>query len=152
MNQRLLTCTAIAALTGATLALAQEKGSWHAASRTARSITGDVAILNELISINFATFAIAQIRTLQPDEIAAEFDSDSTARGAGNLYRLSIPAKKKFLKGNTLCGSDETEWMASYVVGKDLQLAFFSGPKMPVFTHDALANSPDLCGTYSYVR
>ncbi len=152
MHKRLHPCAAIALLACTPLALAQEKGSWRAASKTARSITGDVAIVNERISINFAPFALAQIRTLQPDEIAAAFDSDSTAGGTANLYRVSIPATRKFLKGNTLCGSDETQWMASYVVGKDLQLAFFSGPKMPVFTHDALSNSPDLCGTYSYVR
>jgi hypothetical protein len=42
--------------------------------------------------------------------------------------------------------------MAAYVAGRTLHLAFFSGQKMPVFTPDAIANSTDLCGTFSYVR
>jgi hypothetical protein len=56
------------------------------------------------------------------------------------------------LHKNTLCGSDDAQWMATYVVGKDLQIAFFSGATMPVFTIDALANNPNLCGTFTYTR
>jgi len=33
-----------------------------------------------------------------------------------------------------------------------LKLAFFSGPNVPEFTLNAIANSTDLCGTFSYVR
>ena len=135
-----------------TLGAAQERGAWRAASQTARSITGDVAIGNERIAISFSSYPLAQIRSLQPDEIAAAFDSDSTRPGAGNLFRVSIPADKKFLHGNTLCGTDETQWVASYVSGKELKLSFFSGPKLPTLTHEALQNTTDLCGTYTYVR
>jgi hypothetical protein len=42
--------------------------------------------------------------------------------------------------------------MATYVEGRSLKLAFFSGQKAPVFTLDAISNSTDLCGTYNYVR
>jgi hypothetical protein len=42
--------------------------------------------------------------------------------------------------------------MATYVSGKTLQLAFFSGQKSPVFSLDAMANSTDLCGTFSYAK
>jgi len=51
-----------------------------------------------------------------------------------------------------LCGSEDTQWMATYVLGKTLEIAFFSGPKMPVFTMDAMENSTDLCGKFSYAR
>jgi hypothetical protein len=134
------------------LAAAQEKGNWHAASSTARSITGDVTISNQKISINFSGFPIAQIRGLQPSEVGVAFDVDGAAGGSGNLYRLSIPGTTRFLHKNTLCGNEDTQWMATYVVGRSLQLAFFSGQKMPVFTPEAIAASTDLCGTFSYVK
>jgi len=136
----------------AALAAAQEKGNWHAASSTARSITGDVTISNQKLSINFSGFPIAQIRGLQPSEVSVAFDVDDAAGGSGNLYRLSIPGTARFLHKNTLCGDEVTQWMATYVVGRSLQLAFFSGQKMPVFTPEAIAASTDLCGTFSYVK
>jgi len=136
-------------LTYAGFGAAQEKGNWHAASSTAKTITGDITISNEKLSINFSGFPIAQIRGLQQSELRAAFDGDGAA-GNGNLYRLSIPGATRFLHKNTLCGDEETQWMATYVVGRSLQLAFFSGQKMPVFTPDALATATNLCGTFSY--
>lgn len=131
---------------------AQEKGAWLAASSNARSITGDVELSSERISINFVTFTMARIRSLEKAELSAAFDADSNANGTGSLYRLNIPAARKFLKKNSLCGAEDTEWMATYVRGNSLQLAFFSGEKPPVFTLDALANSSDACGVFSYTR
>jgi hypothetical protein len=132
--------------------MAQEKGVWRAASTTAQSITGDVAFSSDKISINFASFTIAQIRALEPGEIAAVFNPDGAPTGSGNLFRTDIPGTKKFVHHNTLCGKEDTEWVVTYVSGRDLQIAFFSGEKMPVFTPDAIANSTNLCGTYLYVR
>jgi hypothetical protein len=131
---------------------AQEKGSWRAESSTARSITGDVSLSDEKILINFVSFPIARVRTLGRDELSAAFDADSNAAGNGSLYRLSIPAAKKFEHKNTLCGSDDTQWMATYVSDAGLQLAFFSGQKPPVFTIDAINNATNLCGTFTYGR
>jgi hypothetical protein len=45
-------------------AAAQDKGMWRAASNNARSITGDVALSDEKITINFVSFTIARIRAL----------------------------------------------------------------------------------------
>jgi hypothetical protein len=133
-------------------AAAQDQGYWRAASSTAKSITGDVAIADEKIAINFLNFTIARIRGLQLAEASALFDPDGTATGSGSLYRLNVPGEKKFLHKNSLCGSDNTEWMVTYVSGRSLQLAFFSGQKPPVFTSDSLENSTDLCGKFSYLR
>lgn len=149
---KLLYGIAILGLTCSILGLAQEKGNWRAASSTARSITGDIAFSNEKIAINFASFPIAQIRALTPEEASAAFDVDSNTSGSGNLYRLSIPGSKKFLHKNTLCGDEDAQWAATYVQGHSLQLMFFSTSKMPVFTPDAIANATNLCGTFSYVR
>jgi hypothetical protein len=131
---------------------AQEKGNWRAASNNARSITGDVALSEEKISINFSTFTMVRVRGLDKAEISAAFDADSNAEGSGSLYRLSVPAAQKFLHKNTLCGSDDTQWMVAYASGRSLQLAFFSGQKPPLLTRDAVSNSTDLCGIYSYVK
>jgi hypothetical protein len=131
---------------------AQEKGNWRAASSTARSITGDVALSDEKISINFLVFTMVRIRSLDKAELSAAFDADSNADGSGSLYRLSILAAKKFLHKNSLCGDEDTQWMATYVSGHSLQLAFFSGEHPPIFTLDAIGNSTALCGTFSYVK
>ncbi len=125
---------------------------WRAANTPAQSITGDVALSDAKLAINFSSFTIARIRELKPGEVSSVFDADSNAAVGGNLYRLSIPAAKKFLHHNSLCGAEETQWMATYVADGALHLAFFSGPKMPVFTPDAIANTTDLCGTFAYVR
>jgi hypothetical protein len=132
--------------------VAQESGNWRAASNTARSITGDVALSGEKLYINFSGFTMSRIRSLEKPEIGALFDPDNTATGTAGLYRLNIPATKKFLHKNTLCGSDDTQWMVAYASGRTLQLAFFSSEKPPLLTLDALSNSTDLCGKYSYVK
>ncbi len=131
---------------------AQDKGNWRAASKTAKGITGDITFAGQKIAINFSAFTVAQIHDLQPAEITAAFPVEGAIAGTGNLYRTSIPAAKTFLHHNTLCGSEETQWIATYVSGHTMQLAFFSGPQMPVFTPDVLANTTNLCGTFTYVR
>lgn len=131
---------------------AQEKGVWGAVSSNARSITGDVELSNEKIGIDFVSFTMARIRSLDKAELSAAFDADSNAPGTGSIYRLQVPFSRKFLHKNTLCGAEDTQWMATYVLGHSLQLAFFSGDKPPVFTLDALANSSDACGVFSYGR
>jgi hypothetical protein len=139
-------------LAGSVSAAAQDKGPWRAASSEAKSITGDIAISDARLTINFSGFTIAQIRALKPDEAAAAFDADRSVPGGGNLYRLEIPADRKFQHHNTLCGSDEAQWMATWAFASELHVAFFSGSKMPVLTLDALNGSPALCGTFGYVR
>ncbi len=139
-------------LMGSLRSVAQDTGSWSAASTNAKAITGDISISQTKLTINLSGFTIAQIRRLDSAEVLAVFDSEAVAGGSGNLYRLNIPGSKRFLHHNTLCGSDDTQWMATYAVGHTLQIAFFSGSEMPVMTTDALAKSTDLCGTFSYAR
>jgi hypothetical protein len=133
-------------------ATAQEKGYWRAENSTAKSITGDVALSDEKISINLVSFTVSRIRGLEKEEASALFEADGVATGSGSLYRLSIPASRTFLKKNTLCGSENTQWMVTYVAGRSLRVVFFSGQNPPVFTPDAIANSTDLCGRFGYVR
>lgn len=131
---------------------AQDAGYWRASSSEAKDITGDIVLAGSRLSINFSNFTIAEIRALTPAEGAAAFDADRTAPGGGNLYRLEIPAAKRFQHHNTICGTDETQWMATWGSGTELHVAFFSGSKMPTLTMDALANSTNLCGNFGYMR
>ena len=132
------------------LAPAQERGYWNAASSTAKSITGDLSFTPDKVTINFTSFTLAQIRALKPDEQQALFPDVGV--GVGNLYRVQIPSDKKFLRKNTLCGSDETDWIVTWVSGKTMQVAMFSGGAIPTLTPDALASNQRLCGTYTYSR
>jgi hypothetical protein len=152
MRERWLCAFLGSALACCVAAGAQERGNWRAASSPAQSITGDVGIGDEKIFINFYSFTIARIRDLEPGEVSSVFDADSGAGVRGSLYRLSIPGAKTFLHKHTLCGGEDTQWMATYVEGRSLHLAFFSGQKMPEFTPDAIGNSTDLCGRFSYAR
>jgi len=152
MRERWLCALLGSALACCVAANAQETGNWRAANSPAQSITGDVGIGSEKIFINFSSFTIARIRDLEAGEVSSVFDADSGAGVKGSLYRLSIPGAKTFLHKHTLCGGEDAQWMATYVEGRSLHLAFFSGQKMPVFTPDTIANSTDLCGTFSYAR
>ncbi|WP_254062498.1 hypothetical protein [Acidobacterium sp. S8] len=131
---------------------AQEFGYWRAAGSTAQSVTGDVGISETKLTIYFANFALVRARDLEPAEASSVFDVDSNSSEKGHLYKVNIPASKKFMHKNTLCGSEDTQWMATYVDGHTLHLAFFSGQKAPTFTLDAISNSSNMCGTYSYTR
>ena len=152
MWRRSLLIAAAGLLFGSLCGVAQDKGYWRAASSSANEITGDIAISETKLSINFSSFTVAQIRRLTPAEESAAFGSDINAAGVGNLYRLTVPAAKRFLHRNTLCGSEDTQWMATYVTGRTMQVAFFSGENMPVLTPDALADSTDVCGAFGYSR
>lgn len=137
---------------GSLCCAAQEKGYWRAASENANKITGDLTIGESRLTIDFTGYTLALIHKLTPAEMATAFDAAIDNPGTGNLYRLDIPAEKRFLHHNTLCGSDDTQWMASYVEGKYLQVLFFSGSDMPVLTGVALANSNNVCGRFTYER
>ena len=133
-------------------AAAQDRGSWMAASKNAASITGSINIREAKLTINFLTLPIAYTRSLQPAEVAAVFDADANSAGNGVLYRLKIPAAQRFLNKNTLCGSEQTQWMATWVSGKTLSVAFFSGDDIPVFSFEAINKSTDMCGIFFYSR
>jgi len=73
-----LKALACSLLTLSLAAHAQEKGYWRAASQTARSITGDVSLADEKISINFYMVTMSKIRALEPGEVSAVFDADTS--------------------------------------------------------------------------
>ena len=141
-----------AMLASSRVGTAQEKGYWRAASSNANAITGDLSFSATKVTINLENYPIAEIRTLTADEDAAVFDAEPDAGGAGKLFHLRVPAEQKFAHHNTLCGTEDTQWMVTYVENKTLRVAFFSGDTAPALTVDALANSTDVCGIFTYAR
>jgi hypothetical protein len=145
--------TLVLVLAGAVCGAAQEdRGLWRAASQNAHAITGDITVADAKVTLNFLVFPLAVIRRLKPVEVSAVFDADVNAGIEGTLYRLRIPAGQFIMRKNTLCGSEDTQWMATYVTGHTLRVAFFSGDDMPVFTFDAMQGSTTLCGNFTYGR
>jgi hypothetical protein len=132
--------------------MGQDKGSWRAESKTASSITGDLGLSNDKLYLNFTPFTVASIRALTAGELSALFSAEGETNGAGFLYRVNIPGERKFLHKNNLCAAEDVQYMATSVTGKTLRVAFFSGAKMPVLTIDAMVNTTDLCGTFTYSR
>lgn len=133
--------------------MAQELGYWRADSKTAHDVTGDVSIGDTKLAINqFYLFNIVKARDLTPVETSAVFDTDSNSNSKAHLYGLLIPATRKFVHKNTLCGTDDTHWMVAYAEGNSLAIAFFSGEQAPTFTVDAISNSSSFCGMYRYSR
>ncbi len=129
-----------------------EKGHWRAASNAAANITGEISISESKITIYFASFLISPARLLKPAEVSALFDEAVDTAGNGQLYRVTIPASRRFIKNNTLCGTQDIHWMAVYVADGSLKIAFFSGDDAPLMTFETMQNSTDLCGIYSYVH
>ena len=82
----------------------EDRGLWSAASKSAHAITGDISIGEAKVTINFATFPLAQIRRLKPVEVSAVFDADVNAGIEGTLYRLRVPPGQYIVKKNTLWG------------------------------------------------
>ncbi len=155
LKRSMVALVVVFGLAGLRQGQAQEKGSWQPLSTTARSVTGPISFANEKLTINFTKFAVAEIRDVSAAEIQAVLQEAPTAGGAtprGHLFRLNIPGGKQFLRHNTMCGSEDTQWMVTSVQEKTLQLAFFSGSQMPVLTAEAVANTTALCGTYTYGR
>lgn len=142
----------IGLMAGAGQANAQDRGAWRAESTNAVSITSDIAIYKDRVAIDYISFPLAPIRPLKPVEVSAVFDADVNAGISGMLYRLKVPARQRLLHKNTLCGDEDTQWMATYVTGHTLQVAFFSGDDMPEFAFDAISKSTELCGTFGYSR
>jgi hypothetical protein len=149
MKMRSLTMgVVVLLLTGAIPA--QERGYWSAQSSNARAITGDLAFGADKVTINFSTFTLAQIRELKPEEKMALFPD--AGAGVGNLYRVQIGSDKKFVHKNSLCGGEETDWLVTWVSGKELVVAIFSGGSIPALTVDELNKTTRMCGIFTYAR
>ncbi|HUB51549.1 MAG TPA: hypothetical protein VL986_05355 [Terracidiphilus sp.] len=152
MHLRKLFISAVLLIVAQLAALAQDKGFWVPESSSAKTITGEISIAETRLTMNYLNFPLGQIRALKPEEAGALFDADVNAPGGGYLYRLAVAADRRFLHKNTLCGTDDVQWMITWVQGRTLNVAFFSGANPPTLTMDALAGTNDRCGIFAYSR
>ena len=129
-----------------------DKGNWRPVSKTASAITGGIVLSEERLMMGFIPVTIAPIRHAEPAEVSAVFDLPADSNPGGELYRLNIPANRQLLHRNVLCGAEDTTYMLTTVSGKTLQVAFFSGAKLPDLKPEAVANTTSLCGTFTYSR
>jgi hypothetical protein len=151
MKQKLILGVLLALVCVASCA-AQDQGYWRQASSSAKAITGDIVISGKAVTLDYLAFPLVPVRALKAAEVGAVFDADVNIGPTGALYRVNIPANRLLLHHNTLCSGDDATWMATYVSGRYLQVAFFSGDNPPVFTFDAISHSTALCGTFIYAR
>ena len=144
----IVTCIAC----GAANANAQDTGHWRSATHRTEVMTGELTIAPENVTIYQSKFPMTFVRKLTPAEVGAVFDADTNAGIGGKLYSMHVPPRVYYAGGDLICGNEFIRWMATYVAGRTLQIAFFSGDDVPVFTFDTIANSTALCGTYVYTR
>jgi hypothetical protein len=132
------------AATIASAATANTSGEerWVAFSKTAYSITGDIALSPTQLKTARATFPLA---------VAADIRSFGADEGvvAARVLRVTRPSNPALLNGNRLC-QGPVRWVAVWRTPDDpkmLVMAAFSGRTMP-----RSIKTPGLCGTYYYSR
>ena len=126
---------------------------WTAISNTAMGVTGDLTVTPRSVTMAGRTLQLALLHTLagpQLGQAAALFPVAVTSKLRGALYKVSIPATAAFKSSNTLCGKQATTFFVLLTDGSDLELAMFSGKNEPNLSANAIANSTEFCGTYSY--
>lgn len=121
---------------------AAEIEHWAAMSKTAMSITGDIAIDGDRL-----TFADGKSITLRPYEMARNGDwAASGEELAGDVFKIEPPSDLKLKRGKRFCSSPAT-FVVLWTYGEgELTLNVYSGAAAPLGSPDA----DSLCATYSY--
>jgi hypothetical protein len=127
---------------------------WSAMSTTAMSITGDIAISANDLTMAGADYPLTHVAAAPTQQRAGIGQVVAITQPTGaDLYRVKIPGALKLQNGNTLCGGKDVTWLV--VVsgsGPTLALAFLAGSAQPSLDGSALSNSTALCGTFTYGR
>jgi hypothetical protein len=129
---------------------------WTAMSNTAMSITGDIELSSNELTLAGKSYALVLVSNIAAPQLAAAGEIVAMAQPTtASLYKLSIPAGTKLVNGNTICGPNAANWLLTVIgtgppaqTDQMLSLAFFSGSGKPDLA--SAANSTSLCGTFSY--
>jgi len=125
---------------------------WIAGSTTAMSITGDIKISSGKLTMVGRDYPLTLVKDIGAGQLGdAGKIVDETKPSGASLYRTKVPARVKLVKGNTICGPKDANWLL--VVTQDahsLSLAFFSGDGEPNIA--TASDSTELCGTFGYFR
>jgi hypothetical protein len=133
-----------------TSGLTQKK--WVAASTTAMSITGDIKISPDRLSMVGRDYRLTLVRDIDAEHLSdAGKIVDATKPDRARLYRTIIPAQAKFVNGNTICGHKNANWLLAVTQNEhSLSLAFFPGDGEPNLA--TASTSTELCATFEYFR
>ena len=132
---------------------------WAATSNTAVSITGNILLTSQAITISHKQFPIEFVREIDKqdlnnnDKLFEPFMRYTFMKPlAARLYKTLISRNVKFLNGNTICGPNaDATWMLAAFAKDNLSLAFFSSTDEPNLDYKVVEVSHDLCGTFTYV-
>src|SRR5208282_1941259 len=125
---------------------------WIAGSTTAMSITGDIKISSGKLTMVARDYPLTLVRDIDAEHLRdAGKIVDETKPTEARLYKTKVPARAKLVRGNTICGPKDANWLL--VVTQEahsLSLAFFSGDGEPNIA--TASDSTELCGTFGYFR
>ncbi len=130
------------------------EGTWAAASRTAVSITGNVAFTSNKLTILHKDFPLTLVREIDRQHLAEVGKIVDYLRppSSARLYRTLISRRSILVNGNTICGPNaDAKWILAVADKNELSLAFFSSDSEPKLDYGTVSTGHDLCGTYSYV-
>jgi hypothetical protein len=127
------------------------RGGWYAASTNAISITGDIAISKGKFRSTSSVSAGADSHVEAGGgergvRRRCERGDQRDALPAEDPGGAALSAKEHFVRGRGYAVDGDLRY------GHTLEVAFFSGDDMPVFTFDAISKSTALCGTFAYSR
>ncbi|MDO9417504.1 hypothetical protein [Pararhizobium sp.] len=111
---------------------------YTAFSKTAMSITGDIAF--DDYSIVFANGEELRFSALVADHFTVDGESVPAS-----VYSVENPGDPELENGNTLCGGGDVTYIASYSAGDGMtEIAVFTGDEAP-------SSSASMCASYIYM-
>lgn len=121
------------------------QNAWHAMSRTAISITGDITVSAN--QITFQNGAFLSIRAVGED-----------AENNITLYKVISTSNPKLLNGNYICGKTPVNYLSFKKVGTkpkpDLSMTVYYAESLQLqdlVSPDQTAAAANICATYNYI-
>ena len=131
---------------------------WAATSQTAVSITGNIVVTPQAITISHKEFPLEFVRQVDKQHfkdvarIIEPFMQHMFMQPlSARLYKTLISRDVQLLNGNTMCGPNAAKWMLAAYSEDHLSLAFFSSAEEPNLDYKVVETSHDLCGTFTYI-
>jgi hypothetical protein len=144
---KLLVCLGLVAFIAAcsTNQSLNTENTWHAMSRTAESITGDITVSANQITFQNGTFLSIRV---------VDEDSENNI----TLYKVISTSNPKLLNGNYICGNTPVNYLSFKKVGAkskpnlSMTVYYAESLQLPdLVSPDQTATAANICATYNYV-
>jgi uncharacterized RDD family membrane protein YckC len=132
--------------------------TWMPHSDSATWVTGPILMSTTGISIKNIIYPLTLTRPLKGNELesaAQIFHLQSSQDDEGWLFRANISSATRLINDNTLCGTDDAQWLIAVVTPdgpsttRELHLMFFSGDSEPAI-QPGLEKSSKECSSFVY--